>query len=215
MRVLLVSVGILTLAGDTAAAHRRITISEAKRLAWAALGEETKSLPGVYLEPPPVAPRNGAKFEVLWGGASGRDRAQSLVVDIETAEVWDSVTCRRLATPRLRTIQKAIRSELKIPAQEVERALAQAQTNGCSNLIDPRPKRSDFGHARVITVSSDQNGQSKYTVTWGGCDFKIVSPVPLDVRDGEVKFEILADRMYVIDDRGEIREAAFERSTCI
>jgi hypothetical protein len=203
------------LAGWAAAGQRRLTLSEAELLALAALSEDTKRLPGFYLEPPPTPPKNGATFDVLWNSGSDRVRAQSLVVDLDTAEVWDATTCQRLSTPAVRTVQVAIRRKLQILATEVSRARAQAEINGCSNMIDQRPKRSDFRPAPLDTIDADRNAASyRYTVTSGGCGYRISSPVPLDTRDGQVKFAIIAGCMYVIDDLGGIREVRYERGGC-
>src|SRR5690242_16525595 len=91
---------VVTLAAFARAGQRRLNLPEAERLARAAVSDQTKRLPGFYLVPPPVAPKNGATFDVLWNGEeSGRVRAQSLVVDIETAEVWDASTCKSISTP--------------------------------------------------------------------------------------------------------------------
>ena len=216
-RVLLVAVGALTLTGFAAAGQRRLTVSEAERLARAALSDETKRLPGVYLEPPSTPPKNGAMFDVLWGeNPSDRVRAQSLVVDIDTVDVWDARACQRLSTPAVESAQTVIRRELKVVALQVTRARAQTQANGCSNLIDPRPKRSDFHSAPVAKLNADKDRASyRYTFSWGGCGYGISSPVPLDTRDGKVKFAIISKSMYVIDDHGGMREVQYQQGGCI
>ena len=166
----------------------------------------------MYLEPPPIAPKNGAMFDVLWEGALGRVRAQSLLVDIDTAEVWDATTCQRISKPALEALQVVIRRELMILPTEVSRARAQAEKTGCSTLIDHRPKPTDFHPARLTQADGDEKSASyRYTITWGGCGYMITSPVRLDIRDGEVKFMIIGNSMYVIDDRGTTREVHYER----
>jgi hypothetical protein len=109
-----------------------------------------------------------------------------------------------------------IRRNLKILASEVSRARTQAEKTGCSNLIDQRPKRTDFRRVRVISVDHDKNGPSyRYRVTSGGCGYMISSPVPLDIQDGDVKFTIIAASMYAVDDRGGIREVRYESGVCV
>jgi hypothetical protein len=207
----------VTLTGFAGAGQRRLTVSETERLAQAALSDKTKRLPGFYLEPPPTPPKNGAMFDVLWGeNPSDRVRAQSLVVDIDTGDVWDAIACQRLSTPAVESAQTVIRRELRIVALEVARARSQTQANGCSNLIDPRPKRSDFHSARVRTLDADKDrGSYRYSFSWGGCGYGISSPLPLDTRDGEVKFAIISNSMYVIDDHGAMREVQYQVGICI
>jgi hypothetical protein len=215
-RILVLAGAAVTLVGLSAAGHRRLTLSEAERLARAAVSDEAKRLPGFYLEPPLIAPKNGATFDALWDGrGSDKERAQSLVVDIDTAEVWDATTCQYISTSAVTAVQTVIRRELKILAIEVSRARAEAQKNGCSNLIDQRPKLADFHPARVISVDPDKNGEYRYTVRSGGCHYRISSPTPLEIRNGEVKFVIIASAMYAIDDRGRIREVQYERGVCV
>jgi hypothetical protein len=106
----------------------------------------------------------------------------------------------------VKALQAVIRRELKVAAAAVSRASAQAEMTGCSNLIDPRPKRSDFHPARLISVDPEKSEHSyRYAVTSGGCAYTIFSPVPLNTQDGEVNIAILAGSMYLIDHMEDIR----------
>jgi hypothetical protein len=212
-QALLTSAVIATVAGLTMAGQRRLTLPEAERLVRAAISDEAKGLQNFYLKPPPTAPQHGATFDVWNGSASGKVPVASVVVDIDTAEVWDAATCQRLSTPALKALQAVIRRELRVTATAVSRARAKAEMTGCSSLIDARPKQSDFHPARLITVDAEKSG-ARYTVTSGGCAYTIFSPVPLSTQNGEVKIAILDGSMYVIDAMGGIRPARFVRGVC-
>lgn len=144
---------------STMAGQRRLTLSEAERLVRAAMSEEGKLPPAFDLEPPPITPKQGATFHILWSGSTSDNVAiKSIVVDIDTAEVWDAARCKRLSTPALKAIQSIMRRELKAAATAVSRARAEAEMHDCSNLIDPRPKRSDFHSAQVISADTGKSG---------------------------------------------------------
>jgi len=54
--------------------------------------------------------QKGAMFDVFWAEPVTRSvRAQSLVVDIDTGEVWDPGRCERVSTPALEAAQRVIR----------------------------------------------------------------------------------------------------------
>lgn len=149
MRVFLLFVVLVATTTDSAlAGERRLTVPEAERLARAALNGEAKNLPNPYLEHPPLPPKNGAMFHVLWkDSTSDTRRVLPLLVDIDTAEVWNPNACEPLSTPSLQEAQQVIRRALHIDGQEVIRARDLAKQNGCANLVDPRPTRSDLSPA--------------------------------------------------------------------
>jgi hypothetical protein len=138
-----------------------------------------------------------------------------IVVDIDTAEVWNAATGQRLSTPALKEVQAVIRRELKIDAAAVSRARAEAEMSGCSNLIDPRPTRRDFHPAPLIGVDTEKSGESRYAITFGGCAYTIFSPARLNTQSAEVKVAILSGSMYVVDDAERFREVRFERGVCV
>jgi hypothetical protein len=194
-----------------AAGQRQLTLSEAERLARAAVPETTKRPPSLYLERTAIPPRNGARFDVWALTTSGLVRARSLLVDLDTAEVWDAASCERVLTADLRTVQRVIRRELNILSTEVDRARAVAEKNGCSNLVDQTPKPMDLHSAPLIKIEAAQQGTSyRYTFMSGGCGYVGASPVPLNIRAGEIRFTIMGNSIYVMDEDKQIRELHYE-----
>ena len=89
--------------------------------------------------------------------------------DIDTGEVWEPVRCEPVMTRALETSQRRIRRQLMISPAEVNRARASARENGCSNLVDERPKPADFGPARLGRVSvNEKRTLHRYTIIVGG-----------------------------------------------
>jgi hypothetical protein len=208
-RVLLGSVMAMTLADLAAAGQRRLTLSEAERLARAALSEETTRLAGFSLEPPPIPPKKGAMFNIIWAEpAPGSASVPSIVVDIETGEVWDPMQCERITTPNVVAIQRSIRRQLSIAAIDVNRAQALTRGAGCSNLIDERPREADFALALMAGVSTNEKKTLyRYLLAVDDVQYIGVSPVPISIREGtKVKFLKTRSSMYVIDDGGAIQE---------
>ncbi len=126
--------GILAilLAGEAVAGQRQLTKKEAERLARAALTDETKRLPGLSLVPPQKVPHRTITFEVLWANPNPPSvHVQFLVIDLDTAEVWEPMLCKPVVTPTLEIAQRALRNRLKISAQEVKRARDLAEQSGC------------------------------------------------------------------------------------
>lgn len=194
-----------------AAGQRRLTLAEAERLIRAALPETTTHPPSLYLEPPAIAPKNGARFDVWVQTISGLVRTRSLLVDIDTADVWDAARCERVSTPDLQTVQRVIRRELRIPTTEVSSARAVAEKNGCSNLVDPGPKPMDLQPAQLTKVQAGQQGTSyRYTIMSGGCGYVGASPLPIKIREGEIRFTLIGNSIYVMDEDGQIRELHYE-----
>lgn len=208
---LTVAVLAITTANAARAGERRLTVSEAERLARAALPMDRS--PRLVLEPPPLPPRNGAMFNIVRTDQTSRtSRAQSVLVDIDTGEVWEPSACERLSSPSLEESQLMIRRELKILPQDVLRARDLARKSGCSNLIDRRPKPSDLHPAQLIKVEGDQKSTPyRYTFMSGGCGYVGSSPVPLRIRQGtDVPFTIIGTEMYVIDEHGSFQELHYE-----
>ena len=111
---LLASVIGLVLVDFAAAGQRRLTVTEAERLARAALTAETHGLQSLSLEPPPIPPKKGAMFNVVSANtAPGSVPLHALLVDINTAEVWEPGSCKPVTTPALGT-QRKIRRRIKI-----------------------------------------------------------------------------------------------------
>jgi hypothetical protein len=192
-----------------AAGQRRLTLSEAEQLALAALDAETKHPPSFSLAPPPIPPKNGAMFEIVWADpAPGSVHLRGLLVDIDTGEVWDPVRCVPVTTPTLETSQRRLRGQLQISPAEVNRARALAKENGCSNLSDERPKPSAFAPARLGRVWTDEKRSLyRYPITQSDLFYIGVSPVPIKIpEDAEIKFLHTRTSMYVIDDDGSIQE---------
>jgi hypothetical protein len=179
----LLTVPLLAVAAANVArtGERRLTISETERLARAALPIE-RSL-GVVLEPPPLPPRNGAMFNVVWtDSTSGTSCTQPVFVDIDTGEVWEPRDCEPISTQPLEEAQTVIRRELKIRSEDVLRARESARKNGCSNLIDRRPKPSDFHPAKLIKTEGDEKSTAyRYTFMSGGDGYVASSPVPIRI----------------------------------
>jgi hypothetical protein len=104
------------------AGDRNLTINEAERLARAALTPEAKRLPGLTLESNPK--RRCVTFDVLWANPGpGSAHSQFFTVDLQTAEVWSPTVWRRITTPTLRRVQRAVRMRLHISDAEVKRAV--------------------------------------------------------------------------------------------
>jgi hypothetical protein len=132
-------------------------------------------------------------------------------VDIDTAEVWDAARCERVSTLDLQTVQRLIRRELRIPTTEVSRARAVAEKNGCSNLVDPGPNAMDLHPAQLIKVEAGQQGTShRYTIMSGGCGYVGASPISIKIREGEIRFTLMGNSIYVMDEDGLIRELHYE-----
>jgi len=196
-----------------AAGQRRLTLSEAERLARVALSAATKHLPSPSLEPPLIPPKKGAMFDVVWADATpGSLHVHSLLVDIDTGEVWEPLRCERVSTPALETSQRRIRRQLKISVAEVNRARALAKENGCSNLVDERPKLADFHLALVGGLTTNENRTLyRYRIIVADLSYIGISPVPIKIREGaEIKFYRTRTSLYVIDDDGSIQELSDE-----
>jgi hypothetical protein len=200
---------VVMLAFLAAAGQRRLTPREAERLARAALSGRPGDPPGFSLESPPVPPKKGAMFEVLWADPpSDETRLRTILVDIDTGDVWDGVRCELVTTPALETLQRTIRRQLKINARSADRARAVAKENGCSNLVDNRPKREDFGVALLARISANKSRSSyRYVIVQSDQQFAGTSPFRLAVREGsKIRFLITARSMYIIDENGAMQE---------
>jgi hypothetical protein len=129
----LAGVALAILLTDHAAAeHRSLTINEAEHLPRAALSAETQRLPGLSLESPQKPGRKAVTFDVLWANPGpGSVHVQFLVVDLETAEVWELMLCKHVVTHSLQTAQRALRNRLSISPSEIKRARALAEQSGC------------------------------------------------------------------------------------
>jgi hypothetical protein len=207
--VLLASVMGVMLVDLAAAGQRRLTLSEAEQLALAALGAETAHPPSFSLAPPPISPKKGAMFDVVWAAHTPtRVDVRALLIDIDTGEVWDPVRCERVTTRALETSQRRMRRQLKISSAEVNRARAHAKENGCSNLLDEKPNPADFYLARLGRVTmNEKRTLYRYAITVGGdMSYIAVSPTPIRIREGEIKFSKTKTSMYVIDENGSIQE---------
>jgi hypothetical protein len=199
----------LMLVDAAAAGQRRLTLDEAEQLALAALSTETKHPASVSLIPPPIPPKNGATFDVVWAEpAPASPHVRALLIDIDTGDVWEPVRCERVTTRALETAQRRLRRQLTISSADVKRLRAQAKEHGCSNLVDERPKPADFHLARLVRVTMNEKKTSyRYTIMVGGdMSYIAFSPTPLRVREGEIKFSKTKTSMYVIDDDGSIQE---------
>ena len=208
-RVVLVGVMGIMLVDLAAAGQRRLRLSEAEQLAYAALGAETKPPASFSLVPPPIPPKKGAMFDVLWAEAAPASvHLRGILIDIDTGEVWEPARCEPVTTHALEKFQRRIRSQLKISASEVKRARDHAKDNGCSNLVDERPKPADFHLARLVRVTmNDKKTLYRYGITVGGDMYYIAfSPTALRIREGEIKFLKTKTSTYVIDDDGSIQE---------
>ena len=121
-----------SLALHAVAAQRRLTKAEAERLARAALSPQTKRLPGLALEPQQKPGSKTITFDVLWANRGpGSVHVEFLVVDLETADVWEPMLCRRVSTPSLAAAQRVFRKSLKTSASEVKRSREATWNSGC------------------------------------------------------------------------------------
>jgi hypothetical protein len=75
----LVSAIRISLADFSAAGQRRLTLPEAEQLARAAVPETSKRPPRLYLEPPALPPKNGARFNV-WAADHLRSGSRTLTI---------------------------------------------------------------------------------------------------------------------------------------
>jgi hypothetical protein len=197
-----------------AAGQRRLTLSEAEQLARAALTAETGGPQSFVLESPPIPPKKGAMFSVVSANsAPGSVHLPDLLVDIDTAEVWEPRSCEPLTTPTLGTAQRKIRRRIKISIAEVNRARVVARENGCSNLVDERPKPSDFSLWRFdrIQYTNEKRTLYRYRISAEELSYIVVSPIPIKIRGSEIKFYRANASMYVIDDDGSMQELYDER----
>ena len=129
----LVCVLLAILTGSAAAGQRQLKVEEVEHLARAALSAETKRLPGLSLERQKQLPRRAVIFDVLWSNPGpGSVHVQFLLVDLDTAEVWEPTVCRRVITSSLLAEQRLLRKRLKISISEVKRARTLAEQSGCS-----------------------------------------------------------------------------------
>jgi hypothetical protein len=197
-----------------AAGQRRLTLSEAEQLARAALTAETSGFQSLSLQPPPIPPKKGAMFNVVSANsAPGSVHLHALLVDIDTAEVWEPERCEPVTTLALETSQRKIRRQIKISIAEVNRALVLARENGCSNLVDERSKPADFSLWRLAGFSTNEKRTLyRYLITADDVSCIGVSLVPIKIREGsKIKFYRTSASMYVIDDDGSMQELYDER----
>lgn len=119
-----------------------------------------------------------------------------------------------VSTPALLAAQRAIRRRLKIDTAEVKRARLLAQSNGCSNLIEPRPRPADFHPVRLISISTNEKGTLyRFTLSLDDVTSVLVSESPIRVREGAmVPFAIVGGSRYVIDENGAMQELYVEGS---
>jgi hypothetical protein len=131
-----------------------------------------------------------------------------VLIDVDTGEVWDPVRCEPISTPDLISVQREIRDQLRISAEEVDRARARAKHAGCSNPIDERPDVADFGLVLLTGISTDeQKSFYRYAIRMDDVLYIGVSRVPLKVREGNrIRFKKTRTKMYVIDDDEKIQQ---------
>jgi hypothetical protein len=94
----------------------------------------------------------------------------------------------------------------------VNRARVVVRENGCSNLVDERPKPADFGLWRFerIQYTDEKRTLYRYRITAEDLSDIVVSPVPIKIRGSEILFYRTGTSMYLIDDDGFMQELYHE-----
>jgi hypothetical protein len=93
---------------------------------------------GLNVGAPNQRPRKVVTFDVLWANPEpGSVHVQFLAVDLDTAEVWEPMECKRVITSSLLAAQRSLRKRLKISLSEVRRARTVAEQSGCFFRVKP------------------------------------------------------------------------------
>jgi hypothetical protein len=102
-----------------------ITLKEARQLIYLALPKETLKLPHLSVDSYESRYiKDFFFFEVTWENPQpGSVVIGHYAVDRETAEVWNSISCKRISTSSLRERQSSIRKRLGLSGEEYHRLL--------------------------------------------------------------------------------------------
>lgn len=96
---------------------KAISTKQARELAYLALPQKTKKLPGLTLLAD-HAPRGCVTFDVLWSNpGAGSVHVMFYCVNLHTAEVWDE-DCQVITSEVLRHAQEKLRKRLGLPGRE-------------------------------------------------------------------------------------------------
>lgn len=96
-------------------------LAEAKRLVYAALTKETRSLPGLSADL--GNPKNGdgrcVTFDIIWANPEpGSVHVDFYTIDRRTGEVWRTMVCERVSNKTLQVQQRDVRRRLGVTEKE-------------------------------------------------------------------------------------------------
>jgi len=112
--------------------NSRLTDSDVKALAFAALPSETAKLPGLTLE---VGKRKAsskcAVVDVLWNNTGqGSPHVLFYSVDLRTGVVWTPMSCERVNNGGLEKLQLGVRKRLHVTEEEYGESINRAPCCG-------------------------------------------------------------------------------------
>lgn len=107
-----------------------LSVSEARKLVFEALGPETKKLSGLTLEP--GKPQgNCLTFDVLWSNPGpGSVHVAFYSIDLRTVVIRSPISCTVINKPSLLKLQRAARKRLGVSQKEYRESLQRAHCCG-------------------------------------------------------------------------------------
>jgi hypothetical protein len=108
--------------------QNRLTLDEARTLAYEALSKETKRLPGLtfFTNEDKNLNTRCIDFDILWANPGlGSVHVEFLDVDLLSGEVWGPMMCDHKVNEPLKKLQKSIRVKHGITTEALEEALRQ------------------------------------------------------------------------------------------
>ena len=127
LRMLLLICALVAVA-DLGGEPKTLSIADAKRLVYEALPDQTRSLPGLSLEPGKVeSDGRCVTFDVLWSNPGpGSVHVNFYTVDLQNATLWRGVMPKLVVGPRVARLQRDLRKGLGIGDRISPRAIQQS-----------------------------------------------------------------------------------------
>lgn len=102
-----------------------LSINEAKRLVYVALPNDTKGLPGLFLEAGTIqTKRRIVAFDVLWANPGpGSVHVDFYYVDRQTAALWRGISCKPVVNPEVEQLQRRLQKRLGVTTRQRQQAV--------------------------------------------------------------------------------------------